>query len=315
MPVYRYRIFPRSAFATPMRSDTLYGHLLWAAAEFYGRDKVEKLIADFKGLAPPFKLSSAFPAGFLPMPVLPGVPRSYFRKTKERTALLENLTAHKEFRKLRWLPVAVWRRHAAAMSQRKLFEEFLQDKKLFTPPRQEEMDQPHNSIDRRTGSVRQEGGGLFFTPVRWLHPEAHWDIYVETERLDEFETLLKHVAGGGFGADRSIGKGQFDFQRDLEFDGELFGQDGALVMTLSLCATDRLSEVRGWYAPFVKHGRAWSSFKQRNPFKRPFLAFKEGSVFVSLPQEGYVLEDVHPDQEVVQVTWPLTLAMSLEGAA
>ena len=33
MPLYRYSIEPLSAFGTPLRSDTLYGHLLWAAAQ------------------------------------------------------------------------------------------------------------------------------------------------------------------------------------------------------------------------------------------------------------------------------------------
>ena len=47
MAMYRYRIIPRSGFATPIRSDTLYGHLLWAAAMLEGESRVNALIEAF----------------------------------------------------------------------------------------------------------------------------------------------------------------------------------------------------------------------------------------------------------------------------
>ena len=71
MPLYRYTITPRGAFGTPMRSDTLHGQLLCAAAELDGGEAVAGLIAAFDSDNLFFVCSSAFPAGMLPMPCLP----------------------------------------------------------------------------------------------------------------------------------------------------------------------------------------------------------------------------------------------------
>ena len=45
MTLYHYRCRPEAAFGTPLRSDTLYGHLLWAQAQMEGAESVEELIA------------------------------------------------------------------------------------------------------------------------------------------------------------------------------------------------------------------------------------------------------------------------------
>ena len=79
MALYRYHIRPVSAFGTPLRSDTLYGHLLWAQAQIGGSESVTELIDSFSGEKPPFRLSSAFPSGFLPVPMLPPIKRDRFR--------------------------------------------------------------------------------------------------------------------------------------------------------------------------------------------------------------------------------------------
>jgi CRISPR/Cas system CSM-associated protein Csm4 (group 5 of RAMP superfamily) len=69
----------------------------------------------------------------------------------------------------------------------------------------------------------------------------------------------------------------------------------------------------GIWTPFVKHGRAWSGFGEKNPFKKPFLAFAEGSLFSRMPKKGYVLRNIHSDPKLVQIGWPLTIPVTLEG--
>jgi|Deesub1362A_J573_1020465.scaffolds.fasta_scaffold04863_2 CRISPR-associated protein Csm4 len=302
MTLYRYRIEPRSAFATPMRSDTLYGHLLWAAAELHGAGKVEELLTAFRSPEPPFRLSSAFPQGFLPMPVLPPLPRDEVAGG-DRAAKVQVLSQWKRFRRLAWLPLELWCRLRHHLSLRRLWEAFRQEPEQFEVPESFTWHQPHVALDRRTGSVRDEGG-LFYTTVQFT---SRWDLYLKSDDPELFEELLDHVATLGFGADRTLGRGHFTWERDPDFDPSQIQGDGKHLLNLSVCATPHTARVKGWYRPLVKLGKAWCGFGQISPFKRPFLAFAEGSVFWELPRDGFVLEDIHPDPRVVQVTWPLCL--------
>ena len=326
MPLYRYTIIPRGAFGTPMRSDTLHGQLLCAAAELDGGEAVAGLIAAFDSDSPPFVCSSAFPAGMLPMPCLPPIARSDFlAHFGSRGGLFLGdkalaLKAYKKFRKIEQVPIGIWTELRASLSQTKLFrrwyQEWGQDANAFRPkPAPFENTwrtghvEAHNSIDRATGSVLQEGG-LFLSDSTFYGSGIRLDLYVQTDAPDGFERLLRHVAATGFGRDASTGKGWFDFTRDEAFTpGELDG-DGSHRMSLSVLSAMNLSEASGWYRVFAKSGRAGGALGQANPFKKTFLAMEEGSVFKSLPASGYVLRGLHPDSRVVQVTWPLTIAFT-----
>lgn len=315
MSLYRYSIEPLSAFATPLRSDTLYGHLLWAAAQMQGDKAVEELIRKFDSPSPPFRLSSAFPEGRLPMPLLPGMSREGFRKKygqKSNAELVKRLNDFKTFRKSKYLPMKVWRECRGAMSQKRLFERYLEDP--WPAPEQKAWLQPHNSIDRHTGAVLDQGG-LFFAPVVFHKPGSRLHLYLEAEDPGIFEELIAFVAQTGFGADAGTGKGHFDWQRDQDFDPGMFEGPGSWSLNLSVCSCRDLADFEGYYAPFVKLGKAWSGFGERNPFKKPFLAFAEGSIFKAMPRSGYLLTSIHSDPKIVQVTWPLTLALELEEAA
>jgi len=73
-----------------------------------------------------------------------------------------------------------------------------------------------------------------------------------------------------------------------------------------------MSTLRGWYATFTKHGKAWDGFGESRPFKKPFLALEEGAVYESLPASGYLLRGLHPDPAIVQILWPLTIPLTLD---
>lgn len=318
MALYRYQITPLSAFATPMRSDTLYGHLLWVAAQRHGEQRVSELIEAFAEEQPPFVLSSALPSGRLPLPPLPGISRQAFKEQFARQGqLCERLQDFKAFRKLSWWPLEQWLRLKNHLSQAALFSEWLAgpkqtDKPSAETPEQIQDTQPHVVIARDSGSVLSQGG-LFFSAATWYRAGATLDLYVESERIELFEELFHDLSLTGFGADRSTGKGHFSFRRDERFDATPFGGSGSHRLSLSVCAAEALNEFEGYWAPFVKHGRAWSGFGEKNPFKKPFLAFAEGSLFSRMPQRGYVLRNIHSDPRIVQIGRPLTIPVTLEG--
>lgn len=315
MALYRYHITPLSAFSTPLRSDTLYGHMLWAAAMLHGERRVTEMIEAFAGETPPFVLSSALPAGRLPLPPLPGIPR---RRFKEQFAghgnLVERLKQYKAFRRQSTWSLEQWQQRQGRIDQESLFNDWLdtQSESGDTEPEQANESQPHVTIDRQTGSVLGLGG-LFFSTSTWYRPGVTLDLYVETGQLDLFDELFSHVAATGFGADRSTGKGHFSFSRDAAFDAAPFAIEGSHRLSLSVCAAIDTAPFAGYWSPFVKHGRAWSGFGERNPFKKPFFAFAEGSLFSRMPERGYLLRNIHSDPKLVQVGWPLTIPIILEG--
>lgn len=320
MVLYRYRITPQSAFGTPMRSDTLYGHLLWAAAMLKGEGRVQEMIEAFAGNAPPFVLSSALPAGRLPWPTLPGIARACFKKQFAGDGnLFKQLQRFKAFRKQGSWSLDTWVKLGGQLSQAALFSDWLQEvQEKEKRPREEPLaiqtvaHQPHVVIDRQSGSVLT-GGGLFFSRATWYRPGTDLDLYVRTDDQAEFEELFAHLAAVGFGADRSTGKGQFRYQRDKGFDPAPFDAPGSHRLCLSVCAASDLTGFDGYWTPMVKHGRAWSGFGERNPFKKPFFAFAEGSLFRKMPESGYLLRQIHSDSRLVQIGWPLTIPVTLEG--
>jgi CRISPR-associated protein Csm4 len=64
---------PLSSLSTPLQSDTIFGHLCWAVNYLWAEKDKNKLTDFLNALkkTPCLILSSAFPAGSLPKPVIP----------------------------------------------------------------------------------------------------------------------------------------------------------------------------------------------------------------------------------------------------
>ena len=309
MQVYRYKIKPHSAFATPLRSDTLYGQLLCAAAELDGAAGVEGLIRQFKQKQPPFILSSAFSAGRLPMPVLAGIKRSQFEKLADGQ-MFETLSQHKKFRKKSSLAVADWAAVSGQMSSLKLFQYCQNKNDIEADGHGQTARTMHNSIDRNSNRVIE--GGLYSDEANYFKPDFTYDLYVKTADQESFERLFKHIAISGFGADASTGKGQFELTLDDAFDDTVFHHQGNAHMSLSVCMAEETDQFTGTWNLFTKLGKVGNGFGETNPFKKPFIAFTEGSVFTAMPDSSYVLHHIHSNPDYVQIGLPLTLPLTLE---
>jgi CRISPR-associated protein Csm4 len=155
-------------------------------------------------------------------------------------------------------------------------------------------------------------GGLHFTHATWYADGVKLDLYVETDDKDLFENLFIRLSEIGYGADRTTGKGQFAFELDAGFDSAAWNGNGGQRLSLSLCSASNLEAFEGTWKPEVKHGRTWSGHGEQNPFKKPFFAFTEGSIFRRMPKTGYLLRGIHSNPGIVQVTWPVTVPVKVE---
>jgi CRISPR-associated protein Csm4 len=305
MQAYRYRITPKSPLGTPLRSDTLMGQCLWAAALMDGERAVTELIREFESEDPPFILSSGFPADMLPMPVLPPLPRAsgkgreYYRQGK-------NI---KDFAKLKWIGLDIWRQCRDQLGPSRLFQHWDSIPHAFSDAGAIPFLEPHNTIDRRSDTVLE--GGFFFTESQLPCASTELDVYAQTSDPERLDRYLDFVCRHGYGKDTSIGRGHLGYRRLDDDVSDLFRAEGTHSMLLSVFSASDLSGTQGYYKPFVKRGRVWEP-GGRTPLKKPILAFEEGSVLSGFPRGSYVLRNIHSDERVVQIMWPLGLPCTIE---
>jgi CRISPR-associated protein Csm4 len=270
MKLYRLKLKPVSSWQTPWQADTLAGLLCWACARTEGGAALQREILEpaMRG-DPPFVLSDAFPGDLLPAP--------------EFIRLNDWPSEHLKFvRKARWLRQEAFRRVQAGQS---LSLDDLVADDVFEPRAQ-----TRNMLDRLTNTTGA-GGHLFTLQERWLGERSallkespYLSIYarVTPEFQDKLLFLFGEVARTGFGADASVGKGQFDllsgFEPAPQFD-EVASPDGVIALsTFQPGANDPTDG--GWQA-FTKFGKLGPDFGLENVFKCPLIMLRPGAFFRS----------------------------------
>lgn len=322
MPLCRYILSPLSPWSGPPRSDTLYGLILRSVAEREGAKACQALIAAFLENRAPFELSSAVPANTLPAPFLPAPDFETFAKRVADAPgnpvdkFFKYSQKLKKFRKNPWLPLKLWLRRKDDLSAASLFFDEIDaredEKKGEKKPFSTSAFQPHVSIDRQTGSAKN--GQLFFTRLRYFAPDAKFHLYAKTDNPDLLLEYLDLIGDVGFGKDASVGLGRFSAQIDSAFDPHsLEVKNPNAAISLSVCSAPDLSGLRGYYRLETKRGKTGPGYA--NPFKKPFLMLREGSVLLMPLEDPCVLTDIGEDSRVVQITRPLTLPCRLAEEA
>lgn len=261
------RIRPRSAFGSAPKGDTLFGQLCWALRHDLGETALEHLLDGYTGGRPFCVVGDALPADHWPRPTLPA---SWFE--------LPVAEDRKLARKRRWLPRSAFEQPLARWASACVDASALRGAVATQHP------QPHNSIDRRTGTT-----GNDFAPYQmpqWWYgskqdesaapvPELEVHLVADLQRLSvaDLRGALDQIGAFGFGRDASIGLGKFDLVSLDPF--ELPSQAGADAwLTLAPCAPQGLAwrATHSFYAPFTRFGRHGDiAVHGGNLFKTPVL--------------------------------------------
>ncbi|MBM4345920.1 MAG: CRISPR-associated protein Csm7 [Deltaproteobacteria bacterium] len=271
MLTLRVTLRARSAFATPLRGDTLFGHLCWAVVERFGEARLVELL-DGYGAGRPFAvLGDPSPKDYLPRPFCPtpvwlaGTLLDPAQRKAEKARKWVGLTAVAT-------PIRQWRKHAVAL-----------------PWIAAATDQ-HNSINRQTGTT---GKGLGFAPyqvdVQWYRGadgSGDLDLYavIDSERLAiaDFEVLLLDIGGGGYGKDASTGRGRFTVDAVTQHRWPKVARADAW-LTLGPTAPQSAGQAwradRSWYQPVLRFGRHGNrAALTGQPFKNPVVLADAGAV-------------------------------------
>lgn len=264
MDLRRLRLIPESAWRTPWQSDTLAGLLCGAIARLGGGDLLRATIIEPASEGkPPFILSDAFPGDWLPIPAF----LRLLQWPPEQRKTLKNA---------RWINLTTFQN--LQRGQLPEFHELIADSGFL------ESSRLHNTI-ARAGSSASHAGALYPRSETYLkmEPEREYlTIYLRCQEdlQDLFLAAFRELALGGFGADRSAGKGQFRLASELDPVVDLDSVPAAngivVLSTFQPAAGD--PTVGAWNA-FTKYGKLGPDFGIENVFKRPFILFQPGTCF------------------------------------
>jgi CRISPR-associated protein Csm4 len=274
---------PKSAFGTPIMGDTLFGQLCWAFRNRYGEDFLKKILKGYVNAQPFAIISDAFPEGFIPRPTIPL--KFFEQKTDIDRKRLKNLT---------WLPienisqpVSEWLNFCKSDDQ--LFDT---EKGVDVRRKIEGKDylskhiQPHNSINRLTGTTGEDGFAPFSMEQNWYGTSVLLNCFVlfDEDQITEKElqTCFQDMGDFGFGRDASIGLGKFSIQ-EIKPAHIPSSKTTNAYLTLAPCDPQGLGydQEKSYYLPFTrfgKHGDLAVHLKGK-PFKNPILLARTGAIF------------------------------------
>lgn len=277
MKLWRIRIVPTSLQLTPWQADTVFGSLCWMLRHREGDAALERFLKPFLDRDPPFLLSNAMPANFLPLPFSLRI-RPPAQSARASHAGREAYRRDKVMKRVSYLPEAVFREVCQGTDT--IGE--LPDQDFTTTA-----SQLHASINRITGTTGSDelGGRLFeLTGEVPAVDIRSYALYIAERKpgiLDEVLPLLCDMQWSGFGKKKSSGMGAFILEGEPEPwsypvpEGMANG-----FVTLSGFVPARNDPVRGFWKIQVKHGKLGEHFAVNgSPFKIPWIFLEPGSCF------------------------------------
>ncbi|MBF0137630.1 MAG: hypothetical protein H7833_07910 [Magnetococcus sp. DMHC-1] len=278
-------IEPLTAFATPLHGDTLFGQLCWALRNRHGDAWLKERLQDYTQGKPFLVVSDIFPAGYWPRPHLPPPRQPDQEVGKAGKKHGEN---RKMDKKRVWLPSRKMKRSLADWIKECRSEQEI----WFTSDRKEckagriERPQPHNSINRLTGTTGKNGFAPYAVEQTWFPPDTLLDLWLlhDPARLSQSELIgaLCDVGLSGFGKDASTGLGKFSVEQNEISEEPLPRQEQSNAwLTLGFCTPQRcgFNSSRSFYQVFTRFGRHGDvAALTGNVFKSPILLAKAGAV-------------------------------------
>lgn len=266
MQIYKIKLKFRNSIITPFQADTIFGHLCWVIAHDKGDKELDKFLEPFIRGQPPFIISDGFPGDFLPKPFVADFS-------------IDKGEDWKKWKKIDWLDFGDF--ESVRKGERCIPKEIPDDAITISSI-------AHNTINRLNNITLSEGGvySLKETSVPFV------SIYLRTES-DEWKNrvidLFENLSKAGYGRKKSIGKGYFSLSEVKDFEFSKIEDANGFVTISNFCPAEN-DPTEGLYKIFVKYGKLGEEYTFcGNPFKRPLLMIKAGSVFktISLPKDFY----------------------------
>lgn len=312
MRVYEITIKPLSAFGTPLKGDSMFGHICWQAfydESLFGRT-ADSLIANYD--TNPFLIvSSAFPRFWengeafyaLKRPDLP-MNHLFCVNGKDGRAMIRE---RKDYKAKKWMLASVSQKIGSLKSVLYATDSELAHRmeRLKSADAQEarrykggkktsaaRFMQSRNTINRLTGTTGEGAFAPFAVGQSVFHPQMEFALFIAISEgifINSVEEALKRIGATGYGKDASTGLGRFEVLGSSEFDPTSLGATHPnACYTLSPCVPEKNTFRGMFYTPFIRFGRHGDVLaKSGNPFKNPVITADEGAVFEPALQEVF----------------------------
>jgi CRISPR-associated protein Csm4 len=268
--LHRILIHPRTAFATPLRGDTLFGQCCWAIRNLRDEARLAELLQGYTGGRPFLVLSDPLPEGFLRRPAAPlhllGLDVDDPRDRKQAKAR-------------RWLPEEALKKPVGAWGREALSEAGMMDRLRLQGPFLRHENRTHNSLNRLTGATGTGEAGFapYDRALIWHHPGVRLAIYAVLDEdrftLAELREALDCVGQQGYGKEASSGLGKFEVADAAPHEPPRPAAPNAW-LSLAPCAPQGMAwnADRCHYETFTRFGRHGDrAVHSGQPFKSPVL--------------------------------------------
>ena len=291
MTLYRITLEIHSSLVTPLKGDTLWGHIVWGIANHEGDEAVAAFLEQEKSGQPPLIVSSAFPKGMICRPL----PEP---KIREGTLTREKYDDIKKNKKIKYEAASQYFSDTPDMPYKR--PAFFKTSR-FT----------HNKINRATNTVLDQG--LYTVEEHWAEiPE--WDVYaLSSFGAGRVTRLFEMALENGYGADASTGKGKISVKQGAEPVVAKNKGSGATYMALGpFVRHQHIENLRADI--FIRTGRIGGMFASvLSPYKKTVLLYDEGAVFTSktpLEYAGALLSGVHKEPHICQSAFAPVIAIA-----
>ena len=301
MTLYRLTLHLDSPLMTPLKSDTIWGHVVWGIAYHQGDGAVKAFLDEAAKGEPPLVVSSAFPQGMIAKP-LPEPEHEGDQKAAGITKIAEYANIKRE-KKRRFISADDFLSPASGKACDKGPEYGDQDQIEVWPV-------TRNVINRISNTVDEEG--LYQIQTLWPRVKD-WDIYVLSSLAgDRIVELFTWAFENGYGADASVGRGKISVKGSL--CPVTPKRNGTQYLALGVFAGGPGCGLTGIRADvFVRSGKIGGAFASSlSPYKKPVLLYDEGAVFTSdkpLEYAGKLLTQMHGDSRICQAAFAPVIPM------
>lgn len=281
MELYKVTLQLESSLVSPLKGDTIWGHIAWGIANHEGETAVNSFLSDCKTTEAAFVVSSAFPHDMLCKPI-PPVQKREKEMTPAKYAEIKNNKKSIYTEASQYLNINVENKSGIG----KIFESF---------------EITHNTMNRFLNTVND--GGLFAVSEQWSKIQL-FDIYiVSSYEASRVKQLCLWAFENGFGADASTGKGKITVIGEPEVittkcSSHFYMALGPFVLPEDSDITDLKADT------FIRTGKIGGAFAgYLQPWKKTVVLFNEGALFNSdkpISFIGKLLTDVHNDSRICQ---------------
>lgn len=276
MQLYKAILKLESSLITPLKGDTIWGHVVWGVANHEGDEAVSQFLEESKLQEPSFIVSSAFPKGFICKPY----PKHESRREMD-TKLYSQI---KKEKKKKFISASDLIDGASPPS--------------ITDFKYEQSHVMHNTINRFSNTVED---GLFSIQEMW--PTSNeFDLYVlSSYSVDRVKQLLEWAFENGYGADASTGKGKLLVTEVESVKPKLHTKK---YVALAPFVTDFSSVKAGSLQAdtFIRTGKIGGNFAtSMSPYKKTIVMFEEGAVLETeepIQFIGNLITGIHSDKRI-----------------